>query len=149
MVNPTTAHTYVRFNTTIYVGDAKDNWRQLHNFHSVRRARRWQRDQDKKRPGSVQEGPVPQKLFRQTLEQAKMREQARLSEIRKLVREQARDQGLLPKSRPDSGLSGKTARLAQAYVAPDRDESSSSRKRLKKRAPSQNGKGTRANSGVL
>lgn len=147
-MNPTTAHTFIRCGNEIYRGDSANQWRMLHRFETQKRARRWQRDQEKKRPGSVTVGAPPVQVTTQRINALKADyESRRVREIARLTREQARDQARhSPKSRPDSGLSGKTAQLA--YVAPDRDGSSSSRGRSKKRAPSRNGKGTRANSGV-
>jgi hypothetical protein len=145
----TQKHTYIRYDSIIYVGDVNDNWRQLHNFHSERRARRWQRDQEKKRPGSVTVGKPPQKLFNQSMELAAQK-QSHTREVARLIIQQAADRARdqrLQTSRYDSGPSGKTAQLAQAYVAPDRDGSSYLRERSKKRVKSRNARNTRATYG--
>jgi len=145
----TTVHTYIRCGNQIYVGDAKENWRELHNFETEKRAKRWQRDQDKKRPGSVIEGHRPLKLMLQDRNLKIRQEWARQREIRKLALEQAQDRDRHSvRSRPDSGLSGKTAQLARAYVAPDRDASSFLRERSKKRVTSRNARNTRATFGA-
>jgi hypothetical protein len=145
----TTAHTYIRCGTRIFAGDANDNWRELHNFESAKRARRWERDQEKKRPGSVTVGSPPQKLVNQQADLEVRRHLARKIEIARLVREQARDQARNPSPRPKTlSLSGKTAELARAYVAPDRDASSFLRERSKKRQTSRNARNTRATYGA-
>lgn len=146
----TTVHTYVRCVNKIYVGDANDNWRELHSFETEKRAKRWQRDQEKQRPGSVtaQHHP-PQRLLdnRQDLALAQ-----RKHELNKLIREQraemAREHRPLPKSPYGNTMSGKTAKLARAAVAPDHDGSSFLRERSKKRVTSRNARNTRATFGA-
>lgn len=147
----TTVHTYVRCVNKIYVGDAADQWRLLHDFQTEQRAKRWQRDQEKKRPGSVTVGSIPKKVVMQSLDLQERRILARQAEIRKLAREQARDAARhpSPKPRPTTvSLSGKTAQLASPYVAPDRDASSFLRQRSKKRQQSRTARNTRASYGA-
>lgn len=151
-MNPTTAHTYIRCINEIYVGDNANQWRMLHAFETEKRAKRWQRDQEKQRPGSVTVGttPPPQVTAKVVVDLARDRKREIVRLIIQQAADRARDQGRhSPKSRPDSGLSGKTAQLTQAYVAPDHDGSSSSRKRSRTPARLQKRKGIRANSGVL
>ncbi len=144
----TTAHTYRRYGNTIYAIDPHDHWRVLHNFDNESRAKRWQRDQDKKRPGSVSEGRPPAKVINQSLDEQERRILARQAEIRRLARDQARDAARHPSPRPKTlSLSGKTAKLAQSSVAPDRDASSFLRERSKKRQQSRNARNTRATFG--
>lgn len=152
----TQKHTFIRCGNQIYREDAPDQWRTLHNFETEKRAKRWQRDQEKQRPGSVTVGTTPPRVVKKVvvnLARDRLREIARL--ITQQVADRARDyhvkgQGL-PRGHTTSirpaGLSGKTAQLAQTYVAPDRDGSSSSQKPSKKRALSRNGKNTRASFG--
>lgn len=146
----TTVHTYVRCVNKIYAGDANDNWRELHSFETEKRAKRWQRDQEKQRPGSVTVAHhPPQKLLdkRQDLAQA-----SRRNELNKLIQaqrvEMAREQRHSPKSHYGSTMSGKTAKLARAAVAPDHDGSSFLRERSKKRVTSRNARNTRASYGA-
>ena len=142
----TTVHTYIRSTNKIYVGDAADQWRELHSFETEQRAKRWQRDQEKKRPGSVTVGHPPPQVTRQKIV-GMQAEYDRRREIRRLAHEQARDAARHPSARPKPltlSLSGKTAQLAQAYVAPDRDASSFLRERSKKRQTSRNARNTRA-----
>lgn len=139
----TTSHTYIRCGNEIYVGDAADQWRMLHRFETQKRAKRWQRDQEKNRPGSVTEGMAPAQMIRQRVDRLKADyERRRQTEIHRLIEQQKADQAMINRNSYRQRMtapSGKTAQLAQAYVAPDRDESSSSRKasrmpaRLRKR----------------
>lgn len=159
----TTAHTYIRCVNKIFVGDPHDNWRELHNFETEKRAKRWQNDQEKKRPGSVTVGHTPPQVTRAKIDQLKADyEQRRQTEIRKLVREQEADRRRqsyhvsghgtpISNKRIDQklGLSGKTAQLARSYVAPDQDESSSSRRASRMPVRSRKRKATPANSGGL
>lgn len=159
-MNPATVHTYIRCVNKIYVGDASDNWRELHCFETENRAKRWQRDQEKKRPGSVTVGNTPPQVTRAKIEALKADyARRRVDEIRKLVREQEADRrrsefhragmGTLALHEKVMSLSGKTARLAHPYVAPDHDGSSFSRGPSKRRTPSRNAKNTRANYGGM
>lgn len=145
----TTVHTYVRCVNKIYICDAADQWRELHSFETEKRAKRWQRDQEKKRPGSVEARtthPVVAK-HQNLYHRAMLDGQACRREIAKLISQQAADQARhSPKSRPET-LSGKTAQLARTYVAPDRDASSFLRERSKKRVTSRNARNTRATYG--
>ncbi len=154
----TTVHTYIRCGNEIYVGDAAEQWRMLHRFETEKRAKRWQRDQEKLRPGSVTVGKPPVSVTRNRIDTMKA-EYDRRREIARLAAQQALDQrrqgyhtlgrGTPAASRNSTtiGLSGKTAQLAQAYVAPDRDASSFLRERSKKRVTSRNARNTRATYG--
>lgn len=144
----TTNHTYIRCVNKIYVGDANDQWRELHSFETEKRAKRWQTDQEKKRPGSVTAGPLPRKVVAQAADLEVRQQLARKTEIARLVREQARDAARHPSPKPKPlSLSGKTAKLAQSAVAPDRDGSSFLRERSKKRQQSRSARNTRASYG--
>lgn len=144
-----TSHTYIRCVNVIYVGDANEQWRELHRFETEKRAKRWQNDQNKKRPDSVIVGHRPTKLVLVDRDLKVRRELARQSEIRRLARDQARDAARNPSSRPKTqGLSGKTAKLAQSAVAPDHGGSSYLRDRSKKRQQSRNARNTRASFGA-
>ncbi len=146
----TTNHTYIRCVNKIYVGDAADQWRELHSFETEKRAKRWQADQEKKRPGSVRVGSPPPQITRQKIT-GMQAEYERRQEIRKLAAQQARDAARSPSPRPKSttiSLSGKTAKLAGSYVAPARDESSFLRERSKKRQQSRSARNTRATYGA-
>lgn len=142
----TTAHTYIRCGNEIYVGDAANQWRILHRFETEKRAKRWQRDQEKSRPGSVTVGRPPQQVIARRVHSGVI---DRKREIARLIIQQAADRARdRMTSRPSAGLSGKTAQLAQAYVAPDRDASSFLRERSKKRVTSRNARNTRATYGA-
>lgn len=145
----TQAHTYIRCVNKIYVHDAADQWRELHTFETEQRAKRWQRNQEKNRPGSVTVGSPPPQITRQKIA-GMQAEYERRREIRKLAREQARDAARhpSPKPRPQTlSLSGKTAKLASPYVASDQGASSYLRDRSKKRQTSRNARNTRATYG--
>lgn len=159
-MNPTTVHTYIRCVNRIYVGDANNNWRELHRFETEDRAKRWQRDQEKKRPGSVTVGNTPPQVTRAKIDQMKAdyaQRRAREQEIRRLIREQEADQRRFARTLKETNdiarhrnsltLSGKTAHLARSYVAPDHDASSFLRKALHKPQRSRNAKNTRATYG--
>lgn len=154
----TTVHTYIRCVNKIYVGDAADQWRELHSFETEKRAKRWQRDQEKKRPGSVTVGSPPVQVIYRMTDRAAAKERARLAEIRRLALQQERDQALDRDRRFQnspvgklllSTMSGKTAQLAQAYVAPDRDASSFLRERSATRSKSRSARNTRATFGGM
>lgn len=122
-----TAHTYIRCVNKIYVGDAADQWRLLHDFGTEQRAKRWQRDQEKNRPGSVTVGAPPEKVVLRALDEQERQHLARQREIRRLAWEQARDAARTPSPRPRPqahSLSGKTAKLASQHVVSDSDTSS-------------------------
>lgn len=127
-----TGHTYIRCGNEIYVGDSANQWRILHQFETEKRAKRWQRDQEKQRPGSVTVGSPPVEVTHARINQLTVDyERRRQAEIRKLVAQQKADQAMIDKNsyrQRMSTASGKTALLAQSYVTPDRDGSSSSRK---------------------
>lgn len=155
-----TAHTYIRSGNEIYVGDAAEQWRILHTFETEKRAKRWQRDQEKNRPGSVTVGVAPPQVTRARVERIQADyHKRRQAEIRKLIAQQRADQrqqdyhtlghGTPARNRNNTaiGLSSKTVQLAQSYVAPDRDASSFLRERSKKRPISRNARNTRATYG--
>lgn len=151
-MNPATAHTYIRYDNHIYRQDSPGQWRLLHSFETDKRAKRWQQDQERKRPGSVSVEAAPPKTVMEQNATDMIREMARtrLQEINRLAREQKRDQTAWerarhsPISRYDTEiLTGKAA----AYVAPDRDGSSFLRERSKKRVTSRNARNTRATYG--
>lgn len=144
----TTNHTFIRSVNKIYVSDANDNWRELHNFQDEARAKRWAKDQEKKRPGSVQVGPVPKKVVLLSMDLQEKQILARQAEIRRLARDQARDAARHPSPRPQAAPSGKTLKLARSSVAPDRDGSSFLRERSKKRQQSRTARNTRASFGA-
>lgn len=145
----TTLHTYIRCVNKIYVCDAAGQWRELHNFETEKRAKRWQKDQEKQRPGSVAVGGPPPEITRAKIESLKADyEQRRRREIAKLIIQQAADRARhSPPLRYDSSLIGKGAKLVQSSVAPDRDGSSFLRERSKKRVTSRNARNTRATYG--
>lgn len=157
-MNQKTAHTYIRCGNEIYVGDAHEQWRILHRFETEKRAKRWQRDQEAKRPGSVTVGRPPVQVTRDRIDKMKA-EYERRREISRLIIQQAADRARRDYHIPGHGTPMSNKRIDQrlglsspllglkAYVAPDRDTSSFLRERSKKRVTSRNARNTRATYG--
>ena len=140
-MNPATAHTFVRCANKIYQVDANGTGRELHRFETEQRARRWQRDQNKKRPGSATVG-VPPKVAKIETDRVQQ-ELNRKREISKLIIQQAAERARDKMSlRHSSSTSG-----PRPYVSPEQGASSFLRARSKKQVTSRNARNTRATYG--